>query len=331
MLQVPGAAAAGPRRGRAGLLQGARHPAAGARQASAHRRSSALYRHFAGTSGVCALHDTAASTVAVCALVQTAAVLASGTTGRARRGASVAQSVVHATERILGRNPRGDCVQGGTISGHAEAELQQQLAAGLCSMAELRMASADDIAEVAPGCEQLLQQACSSWVHAAAPLSAPSALLLASLPQRAPQAWIRAGIGNIIITAQPNVLLYTSVGCQSTRAVRPRLPGTTMAPSMLCVQAHEVAASSPEPLQALAQLHFEAGKQGRALAELRQSMALWWHGPGRPGSSTQGAEGAADAVDGKICSAEVPSYEFRVECCKLLIELDETTTIAVQV
>lgn len=96
-----------------------------------------------------------------------------------------------------------------------------------------------------------------------------------------------------------------------------------------------MAPGSPEPLQTLAQLHHEAGQPEQALAALRQSMARWWHGPDAAADGSCGAHAKerGDRQDSEAGAAgeQVPSYEFRMECCKLLIELDETTTTAVQV
>ena len=71
-------------------------------------------------------------------------------------------------------------------------------------------------------------------------------------------------------------------------------------------------------LQALASLRVEQGRPEEALTLLRQSMALWWHDEDSPSA-------AADDPDRQ------PSYEFRFESAKLLLELDETVNMAIEV
>jgi hypothetical protein len=145
------------------------------------------------------------------------------------------------------------------------------------------------------------------------------------------------------------------------------------------MQAHSIAPGSPEPMQALASLKYEAGNAVDSLALLRRSMQAWWKPPGntkagaavngdaemaemapQPVVSQAAAEAAATAADSYPADARVsahvaqgpadevsgqphdanadeigsdvkPSYEFRLECCKLLIELDDTTSIAIEV
>ena len=70
--------------------------------------------------------------------------------------------------------------------------------------------------------------------------------------------------------------------------------------------------ASPEPLQALATLRSLQGFPDEALDLLRQSIACW-----------QPQEGAAEA--------EQPSFEFRFEAAKLLLDLDETTEGVVRI
>ncbi|GIL67164.1 hypothetical protein Vafri_20615 [Volvox africanus] len=117
--------------------------------------------------------------------------------------------------------------------------------------------------------------------------------------------------------------------------------------------------SSPEPGQALASLRYEQGRTAEALEALRRSMALWYTPSNKDEDGSEGgdegvngvgprgpAAGAADgdeemadasAGDGSEDSDEDedqdegPSYEFRLECAKLLLELDETTTTAIDV
>ena len=89
--------------------------------------------------------------------------------------------------------------------------------------------------------------------------------------------------------------------------------------------------SSPEPGQVLASLRYEQGRPEEALAELQKSMKLWFledHGVDEDGMA-DGEEEEEGERDGE--EREVPSYEFRFECAKLLLELDDSTEAAIQV
>lgn len=125
-------------------------------------------------------------------------------------------------------------------------------------------------------------------------------------------------------------------------------------------EARGLAPNSPEPLQALASLRQQQGKDEDALQVLRQSMALWFKPA--PEESEEEEEGAAEegkkaaaGGSGKKAAAaeaeqedlgssdsgsemefdsdddELPSYEFRFETAKLLLELDESVEAASQV
>lgn len=125
-------------------------------------------------------------------------------------------------------------------------------------------------------------------------------------------------------------------------------------------EARQLSPTSPEPLQSLASLRQQQGKDEEALALLRQSLALWFK-PAPEESDSEGEEGgeAADAAAAKKAAAEaeeeelgsqdsdsegegmefgdddsiadLPSYEFRFETAKLLLELDESVDAASQV
>jgi hypothetical protein len=135
------------------------------------------------------------------------------------------------------------------------------------------------------------------------------------------------------------------------------------------MQAKAIAPDSPEPEQALASLQYELGNSAGALQTLKTSMKKWWRPeamdgkialPGngdRLGSAEETSEGlvatrrcddraqvlpeGADAPPGTEATQDedaheaggdgLPSYEFRLECCKLLIELDESTDTAIEV
>jgi tetratricopeptide (TPR) repeat protein len=129
---------------------------------------------------------------------------------------------------------------------------------------------------------------------------------------------------------------------------------------ILLQEARELWRSSPEPLQALASLRRVQGRDEDALALLRQSMALWYREDAQ-GNEVEGEENGAavagdrkhgdvvgfgdhratpgtngDALDVDIDgeheeSSTLPSYEFRFETAKLLLELDDTTDAAIDV
>ena len=87
-------------------------------------------------------------------------------------------------------------------------------------------------------------------------------------------------------------------------------------------------------------MRVEQGRPDEALAALRQSMALWH----RPAQQPEPDGGASDAEDLPAAAVskemdhgawreeeEPPSFEFRFECVKLLLELEETVDTAVEV
>lgn len=131
------------------------------------------------------------------------------------------------------------------------------------------------------------------------------------------------------------------------------------------MQAAAICPESPEPLQALASIQYEQGDVDAALETLRGSMSKWLQpvgadviddldldespAPRGTGAACEAPEAAdqpvmADApgdegvhVHGNHQEGDTtpelvqPSYEFRVECCKLLLELDTSTETALQV
>ncbi|PRW32682.1 UPF0661 TPR repeat-containing -like [Chlorella sorokiniana] len=124
-------------------------------------------------------------------------------------------------------------------------------------------------------------------------------------------------------------------------------------------EARGLSPDSPEPLQALASLRQQQGKDEEALQVLRQSMALWFKpapeesdeeaeeegGEGKPAAGGSAKKKKAEAEEEDLGSSdsdddemefdsdddELPSYEFRFETAKLLLELDESVEAASQV
>ena len=102
----------------------------------------------------------------------------------------------------------------------------------------------------------------------------------------------------------------------------------------LLARAAATCGASPEPGQAMASLRYEQGRPEEALAQLQGSMKLWFRGAEDEEGDEEGmaAEGAAAAGRrDEDEDAAQPSYEFRFECAKLLLELDEATDSAIQV
>ena len=109
-------------------------------------------------------------------------------------------------------------------------------------------------------------------------------------------------------------------------------------------EARELWPKSPEPLQALCSLRRLQGREEEGLQLLRQSLSMWY----RPSNDsdndenddTSGGGGAMKGMNGnaeeKVEDQEeedvpLPSYEFRFEAAKLLLELEETTEMAADV
>lgn len=131
------------------------------------------------------------------------------------------------------------------------------------------------------------------------------------------------------------------------------------------VQAVAICPGNPEPLQALASIQFEQGNLDTALETLRGSISKWWQpagahliddldfdegtSPGAAGIACEQPEAQQEPSMGHVSEGQgihvhgndqegdntpelvQPSYEFRVECCKLLLELDTGTETALQV
>lgn len=101
----------------------------------------------------------------------------------------------------------------------------------------------------------------------------------------------------------------------------------------LLKRAAEADRASAEPLQVLASLRVLQGRNDEALEALRQSMAIW---RGVRKSTTAGDDDDDTAGDDEDRATEFQgeydvSFEFRFECAKLLLELDESTDAAMDV
>ena len=86
-------------------------------------------------------------------------------------------------------------------------------------------------------------------------------------------------------------------------------------------------------MQVLASLRVEQQKPEEALQHLRTSMQKWFpslQSMMADSDDSNEEEDATDEADDEVI-APLPSFEFRFETAKLLIELDETTEAAVQV
>ena len=107
---------------------------------------------------------------------------------------------------------------------------------------------------------------------------------------------------------------------------------------------------SPEPLQAMCGLRVLQGREEEALELLKESLKVWWYkgrgcgedggGGGDNGGGEDGvADGIADGVADEVDEVDdddddedaLPSYEFRFETAKLLLELDTTTDTAAEI
>lgn len=100
----------------------------------------------------------------------------------------------------------------------------------------------------------------------------------------------------------------------------------------LLIEARQLWSSSPEPLQAMCSLRILQCREEEALELLKTSLGLWHR------TSAADEEAAEEEEEGKgpfalPCTGHenLPSYEFRFETAKLLLELDETTSVATEV
>eukprot|EP00873_Tetraselmis_striata_P029873 jgi/Tetstr1/450137/TSEL_037179.t1 len=112
----------------------------------------------------------------------------------------------------------------------------------------------------------------------------------------------------------------------------------------LLARASDIDGSNPEPWQVLCSLRVEQGRPDEALAMLRKSIGLWFtarahdsdtaDGDGEQAGEEVPEGGSADEdsdMDEDGEDDNTPSYEFRIETVKLLLELDETTDQALEI
>ena len=85
--------------------------------------------------------------------------------------------------------------------------------------------------------------------------------------------------------------------------------------------------------QVLASLKVEQQKPDEALLHLKGSMQKWFPALQRmlADSDKEQDEPAMSEEEEPDLQAQLPSFEFRFETAKLLVELDETTETAIQV
>jgi len=98
----------------------------------------------------------------------------------------------------------------------------------------------------------------------------------------------------------------------------------------LLIEAQQYQPESPEPHQVLASLLVEQGKSEEALVSLRKSLSLWYK-PSSHQSNANGDDAMSEGDDDFGCGDELPSFEFRFEAAKLVLELEEDATCAVDI
>lgn len=84
---------------------------------------------------------------------------------------------------------------------------------------------------------------------------------------------------------------------------------------------------NPEPLQALCSLRVIQGREEEALGLLKESLQLWWDDDDDD-EEEEDEDGNGDEKKGERM---LPSYEFRFETAKLLLELDDSTATAADI
>jgi hypothetical protein len=190
------------------------------------------------------------------------------------------------------------------------------LSGALCALAEAHMHAAD-VEQAGPGVEALLREAVQ---------------LAASPEPLQVQLWMERCCGQRVLTLSTCLCaLLDQFALQAGAA--------------LCVCSRQTSQFLLlSPGQALASLRVEQGRPDEALAALQQSMALWYvpHPDSTQGKEAAAANtadaaksGAKQGASGKqrasLTADELPSYEFRLETVKLLLELEDTIETAAEV
>ncbi|KAK9819943.1 hypothetical protein WJX72_004200 [[Myrmecia] bisecta] len=174
---------------------------------------------------------------------------------------------------------------------------KQQLAGALCSLVEAQMNSAADVAGVAPECEELLQRAREADASSPEPQQ-----VLASL--RVEQGRPEEALD---LLKQSMALWF---------------------PRMQAIMKALDSDSDEEPAQRDGSADGAAGEAGAA-AELGSEAAA------RESDGEEamegGEDGDGDGDDDGDAHEALPSFEFRFETAKLLVELDESTDDAIQI
>lgn len=191
-------------------------------------------------------------------------------------------------------------------------ELLRQEIAQMEDHPELAGSGGDEAAEEIADTREHLREALSSA------LCSLAELLMGSAADEADEADEEGDAFQELLAASPALLECESL-LQEAKSLWPR---------------------SPEPLQALSSLRHLQGQDDLALDLLRQSLSLW-HIPLPSGGGEErienGEQGAnevdmvEDAGAGPEIAGTLPSYEFRFETAKLLLELDDSMEIAASV
>lgn len=88
---------------------------------------------------------------------------------------------------------------------------------------------------------------------------------------------------------------------------------------------------SPEPLQAMCGLRVLQGREEEALGLLKASLKLWWEEKNNEGEEQNNEGEEQNSEENDENDDALPSYEFRFETAKLLLELDTTTDTAAEI
>ena len=114
--------------------------------------------------------------------------------------------------------------------------------------------------------------------------------------------------------------------CHEIAAQQPRAAAGAWLRARALACPRRADASPSARWQALASLRSLQGFPDEALALLRQSIAIWLP-LAPPAAAVNGEQEEAPPLMG----ADLPSFEFRFEAAKLLLDLDETTEVVVSI